>query len=225
MYKAVIITTETEKAKELSDKLGSAGYACLIANEAETAAGYIDMQNLDLALVDMNGTSSDGWCESVWENLQPVKTTTKIPVIIIISKDRLDSIGDMPEADDFILEPFDIAELTARINKIIERKKTINGKDVIRHGDLIIDLAKCEVHIGNRPVNLTFMEFELLKFLLANRGRVFSRSKLLDEVWGYDYYGGDRTVDVHIRRLRSKIEDATHTYISTVRNIGYRFKE
>jgi two-component system alkaline phosphatase synthesis response regulator PhoP len=81
------------------------------------------------------------------------------------------------------------------------------------------------VYVGTRLVNLTFMEYELLKFLATNKGRVFSRSKLLDEIWGYDYYGGDRTVDVHIRRLRSKIEDATHTFISTVRNIGYRFKE
>jgi DNA-binding response OmpR family regulator len=79
--------------------------------------------------------------------------------------------------------------------------------------------------VGGNPVMLTFREYELLKFLASNRGRVFTREALLNRVWGYDYYGGDRTVDVHIRRLRSKIEDASHTFIETVRNIGYKFNK
>jgi DNA-binding response OmpR family regulator len=81
------------------------------------------------------------------------------------------------------------------------------------------------VTVNGALVELTFKEYELLKLLAANRGRVFTREALLDKLWGYDYFGGDRTVDVHIRRLRSKIEDAEHTYIETVRNIGYRFKK
>jgi DNA-binding response OmpR family regulator len=89
----------------------------------------------------------------------------------------------------------------------------------------LIDLARCEVTLEGRIVELTFKEYELLKLLAANSGRVYSREVLLDQVWGYDYYGGDRTVDVHVRRLRSKIEDSTHTFIETVRNIGYRFKK
>jgi DNA-binding response OmpR family regulator len=90
---------------------------------------------------------------------------------------------------------------------------------------MVIDLARCEVSIKGKPVQLTFKEYELLRFLASNRGRVFSRDAILNRVWGYDYYGGDRTVDVHIRRLRSKIEEASdQTYIETVRNIGYRFK-
>jgi two-component system alkaline phosphatase synthesis response regulator PhoP len=94
---------------------------------------------------------------------------------------------------------------------------------LIKCGDLVIDIAKYEVSIGGKLLALTFKEYELLKFLAKNRGRVFTRETLLNEVWGYDYYGGDRTVDVHIRRLRSKIEDSTHTFIETVRNIGYKF--
>jgi two-component system alkaline phosphatase synthesis response regulator PhoP len=89
----------------------------------------------------------------------------------------------------------------------------------------MIDPAKCEVSINGRLVVLTFKEYELLKVLISNRGKVFTRETLLNQVWGYDYYGGDRTVDVHIRRLRSKIEDATHTFIETVRNIGYKLSE
>ena len=92
-------------------------------------------------------------------------------------------------------------------------------------GDLKIDQARCEVSVGEKLVSLTFKEYELLKFLVTNRGRVFTRESLLDKVWGFDYFGGDRTVDVHVRRLRSKIEDAEHSFIETVRGIGYRFKD
>ena len=90
---------------------------------------------------------------------------------------------------------------------------------------LVIDLANCEVRVGGKIVELTFKEYELLKFLARDRGRVFSREALLNKVWGYDYFGGDRTVDVHVRRLRSKIEISGQTFIETVRNIGYRFKK
>jgi len=89
---------------------------------------------------------------------------------------------------------------------------------------LVIDIARCEVSIGNRLLALTFKEYELLKFLAKNKGKVFTREVLLNEVWGYEYYGGDRTVDVHIRRLRSKLNDPGNNYIQTVRNIGYRLK-
>ena len=87
----------------------------------------------------------------------------------------------------------------------------------------MIDTARCEVTVAGRPVLLTFKEYELLRFLASNPGRVFSRDSLLNRVWGYDYFGGDRTVDVHVRRLRSKIEPLGYSFIETVRNIGYRF--
>ena len=89
----------------------------------------------------------------------------------------------------------------------------------------MIDLAKREVTVDGKLVELTFKEYELLKFLASNRGRVYTREALLNRVWGYDYYGGDRTIDVHVRRLRSKIEDSKHSFIETVRNISYRFKK
>ena len=93
----------------------------------------------------------------------------------------------------------------------------------INAGNIVIDTEQYEVLIDGRPVSLTFREYELLRFMATNPGRVFTRDALLNHVWGNDYFGGDRTVDVHIRRLRSKIEDEKHIYIETVRNIGYRF--
>ncbi len=98
------------------------------------------------------------------------------------------------------------------------------GGPVIKSGDLIIDPVKCEVHLGGRLLALTFKEYEMLKLLAINPGKVFTREALLNEVWGYDYFGGDRTVDVHVRRLRAKVEDPVHSFIETVRNVGYKFK-
>jgi two-component system alkaline phosphatase synthesis response regulator PhoP len=89
----------------------------------------------------------------------------------------------------------------------------------------VIDSGKCEVLLGGKAIVLTFKEYQLLKFLAANKGKAFTREALLNKVWGWDYYGGDRTVDVHIRRLRSKIEDMNHSFIETIRNIGYRFAD
>ena len=93
----------------------------------------------------------------------------------------------------------------------------------MRCGALTIDLSNYRVTVDDDPLVLTFKEYELLRFLAANKDKVFTREALLNRVWGYDFYGGARTVDVHIRRLRSKIEDRTHTFIETVRNVGYRF--
>jgi two-component system alkaline phosphatase synthesis response regulator PhoP len=94
---------------------------------------------------------------------------------------------------------------------------------IIRSGDLVINTQQYDVFLAGRTVFLTFKEYELLKLLASNPGRVFSREQLLEQVWGYQYFGGTRTVDVHVRRLRSKIEDATHTFVDTVWNVGYRF--
>jgi len=95
---------------------------------------------------------------------------------------------------------------------------------VLKCGDLVMDLANYTVHVGGRHVELTYKEYELLRFLATNRDRVFTRETLLSKVWGYDFYGGERTVDVHIRRLRAKIEDRHAPFIETVRNVGYRFR-
>jgi len=124
--------------------------------------------------------------------------------------------------DDFIVAPARDAELRVRIARLVSLNPQ-SGNRILR-GDLAIDVDNCEVSLGGRLIELTYKEYELLKFLASNPGRVHTRETLLDRVWGYDYYGGDRTVDVHIRRLRSKIEDSGHTFINTVRNVGYRFR-
>ena len=114
-------------------------------------------------------------------------------------------------------------EVTARVRRAIWLKSGVESDNTLRAGDLQIDLGNYKVFVSGRPVDLTYKEFELLRFLATNRDKVFTREALLNRVWGYDFYGGARTVDVHVRRLRSKIEDRGHTFIETVRNVGYRF--
>ena len=112
----------------------------------------------------------------------------------------------------------------ARLGQAIFRTKGPQEKHVLRAGDLHIDMERYEVRLAGRRIVLTYKEYQLLALLAANPGRVYTRDGLLDQVWGYDYFGGTRTVDVHIRRLRSKIEDADHSFIETIWNVGYRFK-
>lgn len=125
-------------------------------------------------------------------------------------------------ADDFVLLPALPEELASRIRILLKRRAPDTG-DMLRAGDLTLDLANYRVAVAGRPVELTFKEYELLRFLVQNPDKVLTREALLKRVWGYDYFGGSRTVDVHIRRLRSKLEDRGHVFIETIRNVGYRF--
>ena len=156
--------------------------------------------------------------------IKDIKQKNNLPAIALVSQDML-SLDFDHCIDDFVVEPWVLTEVVARAKRVTEQNKKRDEDEIIRCGDLVIDLKRWEVSVSGRVVSLTFKEYELLKFLASNLGRVFTRESLLNSVWGYDYYGGDRTVDVHIRRLRSKIEDATHGFIRTVRNIGYCFRE
>ncbi len=149
----------------------------------------------------------------------------EIPVVGLLPKESLPRLDVSLGLDDFVLLPLNPAELKARIKQILWRSKGEGAGNVIRAGDLVIDLDRYEVSVSGRKVLLTFKEYELLRLLASNPGVVYSREALLSKVWGYDYFGGTRTVDVHVRRLRSKIEDTEHSFVETVWNVGYRFKE
>jgi len=144
-------------------------------------------------------------------------------LLALLSPQQLGDFQPVPGLADFLLRTATAEELLARLRQALSRNIATDSEEALRSGDLAIDVANYKVFVAGRQVELTFKEYELLRFLASNADRVFSRDALLNQVWGYDYYGGARTVDVHIRRLRSKIEDAHHTYIETVRNVGYRF--
>jgi two-component system alkaline phosphatase synthesis response regulator PhoP len=133
---------------------------------------------------------------------------------------RLDPVSGL---DDFVVLPATAEELLARVRLLLWKTHRVDGSDLMAAGDLVIDQANYSVSVGGQPLDLTYKEYELLRFLVSHRGRVFTREALLNQVWGYDYFGGTRTVDVHIRRIRAKLGPEREDMVETVRNVGYRF--
>ena len=218
MPRVVIIAEESRGIRELSSALIREGFSCTFTPYGDEVEAELSKKVPDLTLVELNGHSAG----LISELSQRLKKDKALPVVALVDKKGLDNIHLDSNIDDFALIGADVKELSLRMRRLVQRTRDKKGR-LIGCGDLVIDSANYEVSLAGRPVLLTFREYELLRFLASNPGRVFTRDVLLDKVWGYDYFGGDRTVDVHIRRLRSKIEDSDHTFIETVRNIGYRF--
>lgn len=176
----------------------------------------------DLVLLEVRDPSV---ASRALEILEGLRRERPIPLLILGPSALLEFKDLLLAADEFLIEPYDLQEMTIRIEKVLQRTYSVEGRKVIRCGDLMIDVTRRKVTLNGELLPLTFKEYELLKFLAANRGRVFTREALLNKIWGYDYYGGERTVDVHIRRLRAKIEGGGRNFIETVRGVGYRFRE
>ena len=145
------------------------------------------------------------------------------PVLLAVTVARLPALDFSIGFDDFVLLPIVPAELYARLRQLDWKSATFGSDEVIKIDDLVIDVAGYEVRIGGRRIDLTHQEFELLRFLAQHRGRVFTRQALLERAWGYQYAGGTRTVDIHVRRVRSKL-GAVGELIETVRNVGYKMR-
>ncbi len=220
MFRVFIVADGSERVRELSLGLAEKGFLCSIASVEDDSLKDIGTLPADLVVVAVDGAATGSEMRNLPRRL---KENTRLPVVTLLSNESLEVLDSAVDVDDFVMEPWNTAEVIARVRRILHRRIDRNSKDLITCGDVAIDVAKCEVVFRGRLVELTFREYELLKFLAGNRGKVFSRDALLDKVWGYDFYGGDRTVDVHIRRLRSKLDESD--CIETVRNIGYRFRE
>jgi len=222
LFKAMLITDEKERLAKLISELANRGLVCSINPENERALERSNGRAPDLVLMAFDGSPSS---QKAMHLAQTIKRDSNLPVILLLSRDTLLKLDPEAAIDDFVVEPWDANEIEIRAKRVLGKTGDAANQELIQCGDLTIDLARYEVYVNDRPIELTFKEYELLRFLARNKGRVFTREALLNEVWGYEYYGGDRTVDVHITRLRSKLEDPSHTFIETVRNIGYRFKE
>lgn len=222
MSRLLMIAQEIGLLEELSSGLIQNGLACSVTSYSNGAREAIAVQHPDVLLIEMYKKLPD---LEMWGLVQSLKKERNLPVIALIPGEMLDSIDGHLDVDDFLTSPYDASELVLRIKRLLHRNGSTDSSELIKGDGLIIDLARCEVVVAGRAVELTFKEYELLKLLASHPGRVYTREVLLDKIWGYDYYGGDRTVDVHIRRLRSKIEDSKYSFIETVRNIGYRFKK
>ena len=217
MQPVIIIATNDRKSVETPiRKMSENGYQCRVASGNVDILGTLTQTKPSLLLL----VSDDH--VSLNDISRIVKEKHDIPLFAMTSMATVKNVNG--HIDDFAVEPFDDDEIIERIGRLLKRADKSKSGEIIRAGELTIDLARYEVYHQGDLLELTFREYELLKYLASNPERVFTRDMLLDKVWGYDYYGGDRTVDVHIRRLRSKIQDPDQEYIETVRNIGYRFK-
>ena len=158
-----------------------------------------------------------------------IRTTgSDAPVLVVVTEGGLSVVAADWGMDDVLVDTCGPAELEARLRLAVGRLAARRDADdpeshLIRSGEVTVDESTYTAKLGGRPLDLTFKEFELLKYLVQHPGRVFTREQLLQEVWGYDYFGGTRTVDVHVRRLRAKLGPDNETLIGTVRNVGYRF--
>jgi len=173
----------------------------------------------ELVLADLAAEGS-GWKEIIAAMRRVLKEGVRLVAVLHPEQSEELEYGD--PLDEFVVESFTRQELQARLRRLTVVRKDEPG--VMRFGELAINVERYEVRVNEKPVELTFKEFELLRYLAARPGRVFTREMLLEQVWGYDYFGGSRTVDVHVRRIRSKIEREGNTYIRTVRGVGYIFE-
>lgn len=202
--------------KELSQSISRAGFSIFICT-SDNLWETITKDKPDLIIYS-------GRLEVVAEMSTAFSRREKIPIITVIKIESFDLIGRNQHIDDFIVKPVNTEELLQRVRKLLWRSSKLEDAEAIKIGDLLINLESYQVHVKNELISLTLKEFELLKFLATHRGKVYTREFLLNQIWGYDYYGGMRTVDVHVRRLRSKLELGEEIYIETVRGVGYRFK-
>jgi two-component system alkaline phosphatase synthesis response regulator PhoP len=217
----ILILSHDEGGRHpLAPPLTGAGFATTSLPDPSRLPALTIEEFPDLVLLDLPSLSPNEAAEAL-----KFCHEMHIPTLALLRDIRLLNHSSDLLPDDFILAPPNPEELAARAHQVLRRFKGRDGPQTIRVGDLAIDLVRYEVTVAGRKVILTFKEYELLRLLASAPGRVFTRDELLSRVWRYDYFGGTRTVDVHIRRLRSKVEDAHHTFIETVWNVGYRFKE
>lgn len=220
----LIVDDEAPIRDMLRVALEMADYAVLEAGDAKTAHSIIVDQKPDLILLDWMLPTTSG--VELARRLKKDEVTHDIPIIMLTAKGEEDNKiqGLEVGADDYITKPFSPRELVARLKAVLRRTNTVNENEPIRAEGLCLDPVSHRVTIHDEPVNLGPTEYRLLEFFLTHRERVYSRSQLLDHVWGGNVYVEERTVDVHIRRLRKALTQDNHDrFIQTVRGTGYRF--
>jgi DNA-binding response OmpR family regulator len=222
--KILVVDDESSIRNLVRSYLAAENYAVLEAENGEEAVRLVREQLPDLVVLDVSMPLLDGI-----EALRQIRTFSDVYVVMLTARseevDKL--IGLSVGADDYLTKPFSPRELVARIKAVLRRKRDTApaASDALTFGDIEVDVAKRIVRVDAQPVELTTLEFDLLTALAAQPGRVFSRRQLIEAIWGWDYFGDERVVDVHVRKLRHALgDDATDPrFIGTVRGVGYKF--
>ncbi len=223
--KILIVEDETTLLATLRYNLEREGYAVTTAPDGEVALSLARSEHPHLIVLDIMLPRLDGF-----EVCRILRRETAIPILMLTAKtDEVDKVVGLElGADDYVTKPFSMRELLARVRALLRRAERSPQAEAesLSTGDLTVDMAKRLVYRAGHPLTLKPKEYELLAFMVRNRGRAFTRDQLLNQVWGYDFAGDTRTVDVHVRWLREKIEDepSKPTRLITVRGTGYRFE-
>lgn len=225
MTKILVVEDEASFSDALSYVLGKEGFEVVVADTGDGAIASFDKFGADLVLLDLMlpGLSGTEVCKQL-------RSRSNVPIIMLTAKDtEVDKVVGLElGADDYVTKPYSKAELVARIRAVLRRQgESVETQDsILVAGPVHIDVERHQVKIDNNSVSLPLKEFELLEYLIRNTGRVLTRAQLIDRVWGSDYFGDTKTLDVHVKRLRAKIEKdpANPVYIQTIRGLGYKFE-
>lgn len=220
MVQIVLLSDSAVEGSDIAPSLGLLTHSLTIL-PLSAAAPVVSSHSPDVVMVDARDQ-----LVAARNCAQLLKGTgLATPLMMVLTEGGMVAVSAQWMVDDIMLASIGPAELEARLRLLVTHSVPVETPDetVIRAGGVTVDEASYSARLQGSPLNLTYKEFELLKFLVQHQGRVFTRAQLLSEVWGYDYYGGTRTVDVHIRRLRSKLGPDHEQLITTVRNVGYSF--
>ncbi|MGF7060811.1 response regulator transcription factor [Brassicibacter mesophilus] len=219
--KILIVEDEDRMRRLVGDYLKKEGYSILEAEDGKRAIEIFEDEKIDLLILDIMLPKYDGWTV-----LREIRKISSIPIIVLTarSEEADELFGFDLGTDEYITKPFSPKVLVARVKALLKRSNgCANNEDLLSIGGIEIDKEAHKVFIDNEEIELTPKEYELLVYLVQNQGKALTRDSMLNEVWGYDYFGDARTVDTHIKRLRIKLLDK-NDLIQTVRGIGYRFE-
>jgi two-component system response regulator RegX3 len=227
MTRILIVEDEASFSEALAFLLTKEGFETAIAEDGRQAIKMFNADGADLILLDLMIPEVSGV-----EVCRTIRTQSQVPIIMLTAKDaEIDKVVGLElGADDYVTKPYSSRELIARIKAVLRRGLTEDGsdqdQDLLEVGPIRLNIGKHQVFVNGNPVALPLKEFELLEFLMRNSGRVLTRSQLIDRVWGGDYYGDTKTLDVHIKRLRAKVESdpANPVLIQTIRGLGYKLE-
>ncbi len=226
MTKILVVEDEASFSEALSYVLGKEGFEVVVADTGDGAVATFDKVGADLVLLDLMlpGLSGTEVCKQL-------RARSNVPIIMLTAKDtEVDKVVGLElGADDYVTKPYSKAELIARIKAVLRRQGEVveTADAILTAGPVQIDVERHQVKINNTSVSLPLKDFELLEYWIRNSGRVLTRAQLIDRVWGSDYFGDTKTLDVHVKRLRAKIEKdpANPVYIQTIRGLGYKFED
>jgi DNA-binding response OmpR family regulator len=203
----------------LADIAGRAGMVCRVEGNSDLLWETENSENPDAVVIDLSSLEISEARRAVGQCRE-----RKVPAVAAVPREQVAQYDPTLNPDELLICPVSDDEFTLRVKQAVFRVNGPSGSQTLSIGDLSIDLERYEVSVAGRRVTLTYKEFQLLALLASNPGRVYTREALLSQVWGYDYLGGTRTVDVHVRRLRSKVESPGRSFVETIWNVGYRFK-